>query len=121
MSEPRKNAEKTQPYSSIPPSSCETIGITVEMASASKPMSVTVSTRPVVSARRSGRHRLSARSRAGTFTLQGWPGKRRPATAVRRLAARTFDVGVQSGADSLGGMRSTHCARHAGDSNGSAQ
>ncbi len=61
MSEPRKNAEKTQPYSSIPPSSCETMGMTVEMARASKPMSVTVSTRPMVG-RAIGRHRLSAGS-----------------------------------------------------------
>ena len=50
-----------------------TIGMTVEIASDSKPTSVIVRTSPSVSARRSGRHRLSVWSLvAGRSIRQGW-------------------------------------------------
>ena len=56
ISEPRKNAEKTQPYSSLPPSSFATIGRTVEIARASNATSVMVRTRPPLRTRRFGDH-----------------------------------------------------------------
>ena len=59
MRSPMKNIEKAQPYSSRPCSSTTTDGMTVPTASASNAMSVIVKTRPRLSARRCGDHRLS--------------------------------------------------------------
>ena len=58
-SDPRKKAEKTQPYSSIPERSRLTIGMIVETASDSKATSVIVRTSPIVSRRRAGDQRPS--------------------------------------------------------------
>ena len=85
----RKKAEKTHPYSSRPPRSRATSGITVPTASDSEATSVTVSTRPADRARRSGdqspaltSRRTSAPRRArGARCCRG--GRARPAREPR--------------------------------------
>ena len=66
------------------------IGMTVEIARDSKPTSVIVSTSPIVSARRSARHRLSAWFRRGRFMGTGWRVPRGSASADRREPGTTF-------------------------------
>src|SRR5262245_40532507 len=63
---PRKNPEKTQPYSPSPPRSSATTGMTVAMASASNATSVMVRTRPAVRRRRAGAHTPSPAGAAGS-------------------------------------------------------
>ena len=71
--EPRKNAEKTQPYSSLPSSSWATMGRTVETASASKATRVMVRTSPALRTRRCGDQRPSFALVVGLGCIrEGW-------------------------------------------------
>ena len=95
ISEPRKNAEKTQPYSSMPPSSRATCGITVETASASKATSVIVRTSPIVRERRSVDQRPST---MGTGCIaQSMACARTVASPVRRRRRVPFWCATWSG------------------------